>query len=97
VALGGGRIHFAGKPDGLRLDTRDLAADWRKRFQAGGASVSTRDELLAVDPKKVRHLLVRHEHTAAFAAQHPPRPTATARLCSASPPPQRCAARRASS
>jgi alkaline phosphatase len=56
VALGGGRIHFAGKPDGARLDGRDLAADWRKRFSAG-ASVATRDELLAVDPKKVRHLL----------------------------------------
>ena len=57
VALGGGRIHFAGKPDGLRLDGRDLSADWQKRFQAGGAAVTTRDELLAVDPKKVRHLL----------------------------------------
>jgi alkaline phosphatase len=66
VVLGGGRIHFLprpadaepGKPStvGARLDGRDLVSEWRKRF-AGGKYVATRDELMALDAKKSRHLL----------------------------------------
>jgi alkaline phosphatase len=59
VALGGGRAHFQPRAEGAqagRSDGRDLVAEWQKRF-AGGVVAGTRDELLAVDAKKVRHLL----------------------------------------
>jgi alkaline phosphatase len=59
VALGGGLAHFRPRAAGAqvgRSDGRDLVAEWRKRFP-GGVMASTRDELLAVDARKVRHLL----------------------------------------
>lgn len=62
VALGGGWEKFlpkhAGKdePKGERLDNRDLTKEWQLRFK-NGAYVSNRTELLAVDARKVDHLL----------------------------------------
>ncbi len=62
VALGGGRNRFLPKRSdtedakGDRLDNRDLTKEWRQRFK-NAAYVANRDELLAVDPGKVDHLL----------------------------------------
>jgi alkaline phosphatase len=52
VAMGGGRAFFQPQAaKGARLDGRDLVEEWKKK-QANGAYVSTREELLAVDPAK---------------------------------------------
>lgn len=65
VALGGGRRHFrpAGSPDpeypdqeGARRDGRDLVRAWRDA-RPGRASVTTREELLALDRSRVRQVL----------------------------------------
>jgi alkaline phosphatase len=55
VALGGGRIHFQGKPDGTRADGADLVAAWRKRFPKGEFA-SSREQLMAIDARKVPKL-----------------------------------------
>lgn len=61
VALGGGRPFFlpadgsAGEP-GLRLDNRDLTAEWLQRFE-GARLASNLAELRAVDTGATRHLL----------------------------------------
>jgi alkaline phosphatase len=62
VALGGGRAAFvpasaeAGGAPGRRLDGRDLAAEWQARGPES-ASVTSRAELLALDPARTRHVL----------------------------------------
>jgi alkaline phosphatase len=62
VAMGGGWQKFLPKrgdkdqPRGERLDNRDLTQEWRLRFK-NAAYVSNRTELLAVDARKVDHLL----------------------------------------
>lgn len=65
VALGGGRGKFlpatAADPDGAgavgeREDGRDLTADWQKKYH-NAAYVWTRQQLNAVNPAKVDHLL----------------------------------------
>ena len=58
VAFGGGRAFFlpTAVEGGTRLDGRDLTAEWQKRFP-GGPYLSTRAQLLALDPAKSRHAL----------------------------------------
>lgn len=62
VAMGGGWEKFLPKhaakdePKGERLDNRNLTREWELRFK-NGAYVSNRTELLAVDARKVDHLL----------------------------------------
>jgi alkaline phosphatase len=56
VVLGGGRQNFLPTPDGQRGDGRNLVAEWQKRY-ADGAYAADRDALLAVDAKKLHHLL----------------------------------------
>jgi len=64
VALGGGRAFFLPEAaKGARLDGRDLIAAWKSKHPQG-AYVSTREELLAVDPAKTPRVL------GLFAASH---------------------------
>ena len=65
VAFGGGRAFFlpASVEGGTRLDGRDLTAEWQKKFP-GAQYVTTRAQLLALDPAKSRHAL------GLFAASH---------------------------
>ena len=65
VALGGGRAHFLGanQPDpedlgttGLRLDERDLTAEWRDRHP-DGSYVWNREQFLALDAAKTKRVL----------------------------------------
>jgi alkaline phosphatase len=62
VALGGGRDKFLPKrtdkdeAKGERLDNRDLTREWRQRFE-NAAYASNRTELMAIDARKVDHLL----------------------------------------
>jgi alkaline phosphatase len=56
VAFGGGRANFLPAPAGSRGDGKDLTAEWAKRFPGGRVTLS-RDELLALDPAKTRHVL----------------------------------------
>jgi alkaline phosphatase len=56
VVLGGGRANFLPAPDGARRDGKDLTKEWVKRFPDGRVTFA-REELLALDPAKTRHLL----------------------------------------
>jgi alkaline phosphatase len=64
VVLGGGRKHFLPKSSsdpessdrGNRLDGRDLIAEWRSDRE-NAAVVTTRDQLLAIDPAQTGPLL----------------------------------------
>lgn len=65
VVFGGGRAHFLGanQPDpedlgttGVRLDERDLIAEWRERHP-DGAWVWNREQFLALDPARVGRVL----------------------------------------
>lgn len=62
VVLGGGRDRFLPKraaknePTGERLDNRDLTREWQTRFK-DAEYVRDRKSLLAVDSRKVNHLL----------------------------------------
>jgi len=56
VVLGGGRANFLPAPGGSRGDGRDLVEEWKKRFP-DARYASSRDELLALDAKRARHVL----------------------------------------
>lgn len=65
VALGGGRTNFIPKEtsdpeykdkQGERLDGRDLTREWQAKYQ-NSLYVWSREQLLAVDPRKTDHLL----------------------------------------
>lgn len=65
VALGGGRRNFIPKEttdpeysdrQGDRLDGRDLTREWKDKYK-NSAYVWSREQLLAIDPKKTDHLL----------------------------------------
>lgn len=65
VALGGGRAKFMPKEAadiqnpkqfGVRLDGRDLTAEWQKKY-SGSQYVWNKQQLAAVDPSKTKHLL----------------------------------------
>jgi len=56
VVFGGGRANFLPAPAGSRGDGADLTAEWTRRFPRGRVT-TTRDELLALDPVKTRHVL----------------------------------------
>jgi len=55
VVFGGGRSNFLPAPAGSRSDSRDLVAEWKKRFPDGRYAAS-RDELLALDAKQARRV-----------------------------------------
>ncbi len=55
VALGGGRRHFRGAPDGSRKDGRDLEARWAEK--SGAIVISDAEALRTLDSTETRHVL----------------------------------------